>query len=145
MKIAKKYPKPHPRSGARRPFANQMFHAAYAVLNEAGLIDEERQVLSIVKGLDHAEREVPALRYEYKVASGKTYSFEENLSQKYFDVGMFVNMIRRRKDYILGSRLEVEACDRMGIHPDMYKAGETVLNFDFAIDEYDLRFEFSEA
>ena len=133
------------RANASALYANQMFHAAYAVLNEAGLIDEERQVLSIVKGLDHAEREVPALRYEYKVASGKTYSFEENLSQKYFDVGMFVNMIRRRKDYILGSRLEVEACDRMGIHPDMYKAGETVLNFDFAIDEYDLQFEFSEA
>ena len=122
------------KANASALYANQMFHAAYAVLNEAGLIDEERQVLSIVKGLDHAEREVPALRYEYKVASGK-----------YFDVGMFVNMIKRRKDYILGCRLEVEACDRMGIHPDMYKAGETVLNFDLDIEQYDLHFDISEA
>lgn len=132
MKIAKKYPKPHPRYGARRPFANQMFHAAYAVLNEAGLIDEVNQTLRIVKGLDHADREVPALRYEYKVASGKTYSFEENLSKKFFDVGIFVGRPLARKDYILGSRLEVEACERMGIHPDLYKAGETVLHFDFS-------------
>jgi hypothetical protein len=131
MKRAKKYSKPHPRYGARRPQANQMFHAAYAVLNEAGLIDEERQTLSIVKGLDHADREVPALRYEYTVADGTTLSFEENID-RFFDVGMFVNAITRRKDYILASPLVIEACNRMGIHPDLYKAGETVLEFDFS-------------
>ena len=118
------------KANASALYANKMFHAAYAVLNEAGLIDEVNQTLRIVKGLDHAEREVPALRYEYTLANGTTLNFEENLSRKYFDVGMFVRMIQRRKDYILGCRLEVEACDRMGIHPDMYKAGETVLTFD---------------
>lgn len=131
MKRAKKYSKPHPRYGARRPKANQMFHAAYAVLNEAGLIDEKLRVLSIVKGLDHADREVPALCYEYTVADGTTLSFQENID-RFFDVGMFVNAITRRKDYILASPLVIEACTRMGIHPDLYKAGETVLNFEFS-------------
>ncbi len=110
--------------------ANQMFHAVYAVLSSAGLIDEKRQTLRIVKGLDHADREVPALRYEYTVADGTTLSFEENID-RFFDPGMFVKAITRREDYILASPLVIEACTRMGIHPDQYKAGETVLHFEF--------------
>jgi len=118
------------RANAGAMKANKMFHAAYAVLSEAGLIDEKLRVLSIAKGLDHADREVPALCYEYTVADGTTLSFQENID-RFFDVGMFVNMIKRRKDYILASPLVIEACNRMGIHPDLYKAGETVLEFDF--------------
>ena len=131
VKGAEKYPKPHPRYGAHRPFTNQMFHAAYTVLNEAGLIDEENQVLTIVPGLDDRGRSLPFLRYEYTLATGVTYNFQEDLDKRFFDVGMFVDRVKARKDFILGSRLEVEACERMGIHPDLYKAGETVLQFDF--------------
>lgn len=119
------------RANAGATKANKMFHAAYAVLSEAGLIDEKLRVLSVTKGLDHADREVPALCYEYTVADGTTLSFQENVD-RFFDAGMFVKAITRRKDYILASPLVIEACNRMGIHPDLYKAGETVLNFEFS-------------